>query len=73
MTRERIRHVHALAYARKGLDRETYRLRLSAVGVESSIYLGRDQYERLVEGLMRLPDCPAWIEKQAAKRQRRSA
>lgn len=67
MTRERVRHVHALAYARKGLDAETYRLRLRAVGVTSSLELDRGQFERLVRGLLALPDAPAWLEKQRAK------
>src|SRR5690349_20452343 len=73
MTRERITHVHALALARKGLDSKTYRLRLRAVGVESSLHLARDQFERLVQGLLALPDSEKWLAKEAAKRQRRVA
>lgn len=68
MTRERIVHVHALAYGRKGLDEDTYRLRLRAVGVASSLELSRAQFERLVQGLLALPDAPAWREKQRTKR-----
>lgn len=70
MTRERIRHVHALAYGRKGLDEDTYRLRLRAVGVGSSLELDRAQFERLVQGLLRLPDAPDWTAKQRAKPRR---
>lgn len=59
MTRERIRAVHVLARSRKGLDEETYRLQLQAVGVESSLALNRQQFHRLMRALRALPDAPA--------------
>lgn len=69
MTGERVRHVHALAMGRKGLDEESYRLRLRAVGVESSKDLSRTQFDRLTQGLLALPDCAAWKAKQSARAQ----
>lgn len=61
MTADRVRHVHVLARSRKGLSDEDYRLRLGAVGVDSSLKLSRDQFLALVDGLNRLPDAPAWL------------
>lgn len=58
MTRERIARVHAVARGQKGLDEETYRLRLLAVGVESSKQLTRPQFLALMQGLAKLPDRP---------------
>lgn len=60
MTIERIRLVHVLARSRKGLDAETYRLRLRALGVESSKQLNRAQFHRFLRGLSELPDVPNW-------------
>lgn len=59
MDAARLRMVHALS-RRKGLDEETYRLRLGAVGVESSKQLGRRQFRDFVDGLRRLPDAPGY-------------
>ena len=56
MTRARIRAVHVLARKRKGLDEETYRLRLRAVGVGSSLELSHTQFDALMRGLRALPD-----------------
>lgn len=56
MTRERIRAVHVLARTRKGLDEETYRLQLHAVGVDSSLALNQGQFDRLMRSLRALPD-----------------
>lgn len=56
MTDERVRLVHIMARARKGLDEETYRLRLRAVGVASSKQLSRAQFRQFVTGLRALPD-----------------
>mgnify|MGYP000878483846 CR=1 FL=1 len=58
MTRERIRAVHVLARSRKGLDDETYRLQLQAVGVTTSLALNRQQFHRLMRALRALPDAP---------------
>lgn len=58
MTRERITRVHAVARGQKGLDEETYRLRLRAVGVESSKQLTQAQFRDLMQGLAKLPDRP---------------
>lgn len=55
MTRDRLKLVHALA-RRKGLDDETYRLRLGAVGVTSSKELKRESFQAFVDGLNKLPD-----------------
>lgn len=60
MTIERVKLVHVLARARKGLDAETYRLRLRAIGVESSKQLNRAQFHRFLRGLAELPDVPGW-------------
>lgn len=60
MTRDRLRMIHVLARAKKGLTEEQYRLRLAAVGVESSLQLSRDQFNALLAGLRSLPDSPTW-------------
>lgn len=61
MTHDRVRMVHVLALSRKGLTEEQYRLRLAAVGVETSLKLSRDQFHALLDGLRALPDSPRWI------------
>jgi hypothetical protein len=61
MTRDRVRLIHVLALARKGLTDEQYRLRLGAVGVDSSLKLSRDQFHALLRGLRALPDSPSWL------------
>jgi len=68
MTAERIKYVHALAQGRKGLSDETYRLRLAAVGVESSLQLNRVQYLSLIQGLAKLPDKPGYRGRRADAR-----
>ncbi|MDR3389887.1 MAG: hypothetical protein P4L92_22855 [Rudaea sp.] len=60
MTPERVRAVHVLARGCKGLDEEAYRLRLRAVGVESSKQLSRVQFRQLMNALQRLPDAPKY-------------
>lgn len=67
MTPERIRLVHILK-ARKGLDDETYRLRLGAVGVDTCKALGRGAFRIFLQGLAALPDSPTWRQRAAAKR-----
>lgn len=59
-----VRQVHAVARREKGLDDETYRLRLSAVGVESCKDFTRTQYQVFMGALARLPD--ALVRKGAA-------
>lgn len=72
MTTDRVRMIHVLARARKGLTDEEYRLRLGAVGVTTSLRLSRDQFHRLLIGLRALPDAPRWIAgtRHAARRGR---
>lgn len=72
MTHDRVRMIHVLARARKGLTEEEYRLRLAAVGVSTSLKLGRDQFHQLLVGLRSLPDAPRWIagSRHAARRGR---
>ena len=57
MTAENIRLVHVLK-ARKGLDDETYRLRLAVEGVASCKDLGRGAFRRFIQALAQLPDAP---------------
>lgn len=61
MTHDRVRMIHVLARSRKGLTEEEYRLRLAAVGVDTSLRLSHDQFHNLLHGLRSLPDCPRWI------------
>ena len=56
MTPSLIRQVHSVARKQKGLDEETYRLRLSAIGAESCKDFTRDQYRFFMRGLATLPD-----------------
>lgn len=55
MTNDLLRMVHATV-ARKGLDEETYRLRLQAVGVASSKEFDRTTFQRFMSELAKLPD-----------------
>ena len=57
MTKDKIALIHALARD-KGLDEEMYRLRLQAVGVESSKEMKRKHFDDFVKGVKRLPDAP---------------
>lgn len=66
MTPERIRAVQLLR-VRKGLDEETYRLRLGAVGVSTCKALSRAAFRRFVAGLQSLPDSPAWSARGRAR------
>jgi hypothetical protein len=56
MTYDRIRAVHILACAVKGLNEETYRMRLAAVGVTTCKDLTRAQFYEFMAGLRALPD-----------------
>lgn len=57
MTAENIRLVHVLK-ARKGLDDETYRLRLGVEGVTTCKALTRGGFRRFIAALAQLPDAP---------------
>lgn len=50
--------VHTLALSTKGLDEETYRLRLRAVGVTSSLQFTRRQFLDFMAALRALPGAP---------------
>lgn len=56
MSSAMVRQVHAVARRQKGLDEETYRLRLSAVGVESCKDFTQLQFRTFMAALARLPD-----------------
>jgi hypothetical protein len=47
-----------LAHGRKGLDEDTYRMHVRAVGAESTTELTREQHQALVKRLVALPDKP---------------
>lgn len=64
MDADKIKLVHVLK-ARKGLDDDTYRLRLGAVGVTTSKALKREQFHTFLRGLAALPDVPAWQQRGA--------
>ena len=72
MDAHRIRLVHVLA-ARKGLDDETYRLRLGAVGVASCKQLSRRAFRVFLDGLVSLPDKPGWVDRSVVRLDTRSA
>lgn len=61
MTHDYVRMIHILARSRKGLTEEEYRMRLAAVGVQTSLKLSRDQFRALLDGLRALPDSPRWV------------
>jgi hypothetical protein len=62
MSYDRIRAVHVLALSIKGLDEETYRLRLSAVGVDTCKDLSRAQFAEFMRGLRALPDKCTFVD-----------
>lgn len=64
MRPEYVKLVHVVK-ARKGLDEETYRLRLQAVGVASCKDLGREAFRTFIRELGKLPDSPAWRDRQS--------
>jgi hypothetical protein len=69
MDAHKVRLVHTLK-ARKGLDDETYRLRLAAVGVDSCKQLGRSSFRTFLSGLASLPDAPGWVSRSTTRRAR---
>ena len=58
MSGNRVKALRAYAHGRKGLDQDTYRLHLAAVGVDSTLNLDSDRYNALLARLRRLPDVP---------------
>jgi hypothetical protein len=60
MTPQRVRAVHIVARVRKGLDEDTYRMRLATLGVETSKQFSREQFRSFMAGLRSLPDAPRW-------------
>lgn len=58
MSRDRISALRRYVHGRKGLDQETYRMHLSAVGATSTSLLTRTQHDALLERLRALPDMP---------------
>ncbi|RRN78510.1 hypothetical protein EIM50_13555 [Pseudoxanthomonas sp. SGD-10] len=58
MTTARIRKLRRYAHGQKGLDEETYRLHLAAVGATSTRDLTREQHTALLRRLGALPDRP---------------
>ena len=62
MTTDMLRLVH-VEVANKGLDEETYRLRLGAVGVSSSKDFDRGTFKRFMSELAKLPDAPGVVRR----------
>lgn len=58
MTARRVNALRRYAHGRKGLDGDTYRLHLAAVGAASTKNLTREQYHGLLARLNALPDRP---------------
>lgn len=58
MTRARVRALRAYVHGRKGLDDDTYRLHLAAVGADSTLHLTARSYNALLARLRPLPDRP---------------
>lgn len=58
MTTARIRSLRRYAHGMKGLDEETYRMHLAAVGAKSTTELTREQHTALLRRLGGLPDRP---------------
>lgn len=62
MTTDMLRLVH-VEVANKGLDEDTYRLRLGAVGVTSSKDFDRPTFKRFMSELAKLPDAPGVVRR----------
>lgn len=67
MSGSRVKALRAYAHGRKGLDEETYRLHLRAVGVDSTLHLDAPSYNALLARLRRLPDMPRAGQGRAAR------
>ena len=75
MSAAMIQHVQVFARVRKGLDEESYRMNLAAVGANSTTKLTRTQHTNLMLRLGRYPDSPKWLtrgEHRAAREQVRA-
>lgn len=70
MSAAMVRHVQIFAKARKGLDEETYRMNLAAVGATSTTKLTRAQHHELMLRLGRYPDSPKWQTRREVRAQR---
>lgn len=66
MTASMVTAVRRFAHGAKGLDEDTYRLHLKAVGVSSTLHLNRDQYHALLARLRKLPSAPGRRPRAAA-------
>ncbi len=53
-----VKALRRLAHGQKGLDEETYRAHVRAVGCESTLDLTRPQHAALLQRLVALPDSP---------------
>ena len=51
-----IKALRRLAHGQKGIDADTYRDHVRAVGCESTLDLTRDQHQALLQRLLALPD-----------------
>ncbi|MFZ6696787.1 hypothetical protein ACO0J1_13555 [Stenotrophomonas acidaminiphila] len=51
-----VKALRRLAHGQKGLDEETYRAHVRAVGCESTLDLTRPQHAALLQRLIALPD-----------------
>lgn len=54
-----VKALRRLAHGQKGLDEESYRAHVRAVGCESTLDLSRVQHQALLKRLLALPDVPA--------------
>lgn len=70
MSAAMVRHVQIFAKARKGLDEDTYRMNLAAVGASSTTKLTRTQHTELMKRLGRYPDSPEWQTRGERRTQR---
>jgi hypothetical protein len=53
-----VKALRRLAHGQKGLDEDTYRAHVRAVGCESTLDLTRRQHAALLQRLVALPDSP---------------
>ena len=70
MTKAMVRHIQIFARARKGLDDDSYRANLTAVGADSTTKLTRAQHHELMLRLGRYPDSPKWQTRREVRAQR---
>lgn len=53
-----VKALRRLAHGQKGLDEDTYRMHVRAVGCESTLELTRQQHQDLIQRLLALPNKP---------------